>query len=154
MKCQAKTSDRRLLRRFKAPYNAFAVLHSNSIIVTSLADINMAGLSFDYMIEGGEGLEGAKELDIFCADDDFYDFHLQNVPFEIVSKTNVVTDDRLNLVATRYGVRFGSLTSDQDSRLRFFIKYHTLGDVEDGSGPDYGNTKGGRSIFDRLSFVF
>ena len=154
MKCQAQTNDRRLYRRFKAPYNAFAVLHANSIIVTSLADINMAGLSFDYMIEDGECLQGVKELDIFCADDDFYDFHLQNVPFEIISKTKVMNNDKLNVVTTRYGVKFGKLTADQDSRLRFFIKYHTLGDIEGGEAPVYGNIKGGRSIFDRLSFVF
>ena len=153
MECPSM-SDRRMHERFKAPYNAFVVLHSDSIIVTSLADINMAGLAFDYKIEdSSERLEGAVGLDIFCADEDFYDFHLQNVPFEIVSKTKVLTDDKFHPVATRYGVRFSGLSPDQQARLRFFIKYHTIGDMAGRARTDYDMNRG-PSIFDRLSFVF
>lgn len=153
MGSQVDLSDRRLHRRFKAPCNAFAVLHSDNIIVTSLADINMAGLAFDCMIECGPPLQGAKELDVFCADDDLYDFHLQNVAFEIVSAIKNETDDECGPQTARYGVKFKGLTPEQESRLRFFIKYHTVGETDWGN-QEFDKNCRRQNLFDRISFVF
>ena len=153
MGCQVDMSDRRLQRRFKAPCNAFAVIHSHTIIVTSLANINMDGLAFDFMFENIGLITGAKELDIFCADDNLYDFHLQNVPFEIVSKLEIESKDQVNPITTRYGVKFGNLTPEQESRLRFFIKYHTTDEAYYGATTS-GSDSREHCIFDRISFVF
>ena len=94
-------TERRQVKRFAVPDNAFAVLHSNSIIVTSLIDINMDGLAFEYIIDSDDHIGNARELDIFCADDDIYDFHLQNVPFEITSQEAVSVLDVREQEASR-----------------------------------------------------
>lgn len=145
--------DRGNYRRFKGPENAFAVFHSGSIFVTSLSDIDMEGMSCQCVIENTESLEGAQALDIFCAYDNLYDFHLQNIPFEIVSKKKIRNPDEPKIPTTSYEVKFGELSFEQRARLRFFIKYYTLAD--ENYDPAGNNDPGNRcNIFDRLSFVF
>jgi len=153
MECQAMMIDRGNYRRFKGPENAFAVFHSGSIYVTSLSDIDMDGMSCHCVIEDTESLEGAQALDIFCAYDNLYDFHLQNIPFEIVSKKKIRTHNEPQVLTTSYEVKFGELSFEQRARLRFFIKYYTLADEDD--DPAENNHAGNScNIFDRLSFVF
>ena len=128
---ETEITDRRKNKRFRAVYDAFAVLHSDSIIVTSLSDINMNGLAFEYTLDSDEYLNDAVELDIFCADDDSNDFHLQNIPFEIVSKADIVTDDHFSPKLTkRCSVKFGELTPEQQTQVEFFIRHHTSGKVK------------------------
>lgn len=149
---QVKTRDRRDDTRYRAMDNAFAILHSNSIIVTSLIDINLNGLGFEYMIDSEEHINKASALDIFCVDDELYDFHLQNIPFEIISEADVATDTFITPIkAKRYGVKFRELTPEQESRLEHFILYHTTVEgVKPGSFAD----KGSKGLFRRISFLF
>lgn len=145
-------TERRQVKRFAVPDNAFAVLHSNSIIVTSLIDINMDGLAFEYMIDSDDQIENARELDIFCADDDIYDFHLQNVPFEITSQEAVsVADHVVPLKKMRYGVKFGKLNREQLSRLQHFVRNYTTVKAKDAGRPMGG---GGGYFSQSMSFVF
>ncbi len=134
-------AERRQERRFAVPDNAFAVLHSKSIIVTSLIDINTDGLAFEYMVDSDDHVGNAKNLDIFCADDDIYDFHLQNVPFEITSLEEMpVLAEAAPLVKIRCGVKFGRLTHDQQSRLQFFVSHYTTAKPQDAGTPRSGGS--------------
>lgn len=153
MECQAMTMDMDNYRRFKGPENAFAVFHSGRIFVTSLSDIDMDGMSCHCVVEDPESLEGAQALDIFCAYDNLYDFHLQNIPFEIVSKKKINSRNEFQAPATSYQVKFGELTFEQRARLRFFIKYYTLAD-ENYDPAENNYEENSCNIFDRLSFVF
>jgi len=145
-------AERRQEKRFAVPDNAFAVFHSNSIIVTSLIDINMDGLAFEYMIDSDDHVGNAQELDIFCADDDIYDFHLQNVPFEITSQEAVsVADQFVPLKKIRCGVKFGRLNQDQLSRLQHFVSHYTTVKAKDAGRPMGG---GGGYFSQNMSFVF
>lgn len=144
--------ERRQEKRFGAPDNAFAVLHANSIIVTSLVDINMDGLAFEYMVDSDDHVGNAKELDIFCADDDIYDFHLQNVPFEIASQEMVSSAEQVApLTKMRYGVKFGKLNRDQQTRLQYFVRHYTTVKAQKTGTAMSG---GGDDSFHGMSFVF
>ena len=148
-------SERRKAKRFYAADNAFAVLHANSIIVTSLSDINMEGLAFEYMIDSDEHLGNAKELDIFCEDaEQMFDFHLQNVPFQIISQEEFGADDHfIPLVRKRFSVQFGELTAEQMARLDYFVNHLTTGEVPDTTaGID--TERMGAGLLDRMTFVF
>lgn len=121
------TNDRRRTIRFRAQDNAFAILHSETIIVTSLVDISQDGLSFEYVPDIETAPITGCSLDVFFNDDDLYDFYLQNVPFEIISEIELEnTFFKSTLKTNRCGVRFGSLSAAQQSQLDFFLRSHTV----------------------------
>lgn len=153
MECQAMMVDENCNRRYKGPDNAFAVFHSDRIFVTALSDVNMEGMTCLCALEDTGSLEDAQVLDIFCAYDNLYDFHLQDVPFEVVSKKKIRAANGPHAVTTSYEMKFGELSFEQRARLRFFIKYYTLIDEEDDARGNVRAEKG-FNIFERFSFVF
>ena len=121
------TTDRRRSKRFKAHDNAFAILHSDNIIVTSLIDISMDGLSFEYIPEGENLPCKGCGLDVFFTDDKLYDFYLQNMPFETISEIPVEHEPPASEIKIkRFSVKFGELSSTQKAQLEFFLRCHTM----------------------------
>ena len=127
MKHHSATADRRSSKRFRAHDNVFAILHSDNIIVTSLIDISMDGLSFEYAPEDEDQPCRGYGLDVFFADDNLYDFYLQNVPFETISEIELKNDfPKSAIKIKRLSVKFGKLSSTQKSQLEYFLRCHTM----------------------------
>jgi len=124
----AATAERRTNKRYRALDNAFAILHSDVIIVTSLIDISENGLSFECMPEIDEIPPKGCRLDVFLNDDDLYDFYLQNVPFETTSEIEITNGSKTVLKMKRVGVKFGDLSPKQHSLLDYFLRSLTLHD--------------------------
>ena len=98
-----------------------------SPVMGDIVDIGMGGLSFRYVARGKPRYK-PSHLDILLTDGSF---HLERIPlethlwdFEMDNETSVRFPTR------RCGVKFGDLTDDQKSGLRYFIQFHTTADPE------------------------
>lgn len=101
---------------------ACAVFKSNPASIGEITDINMHGMSFQYL-EKPNRPDNFTHLDILMAENDFY---LKDLRVEIISDVDVPEDIRLGSFKTRRtGVRFVDLSVDQKSALRDFIRNFT-----------------------------
>ena len=122
--------ERRKHKRFKVQGSAFVVLGAppwpHSTKVGQIIDMSMHGLAFSYIADEGQS-NSSFELGIFLADNSF---HLRQIPFETISdvKTNEVPLSSITM--RRRGVQFGELTHNQISQLEYFIRNHTISNVE------------------------
>jgi hypothetical protein len=102
---------------------AFAVIKSKPIKMGQIINISRDGLAFHYIDRHG-GSNGLFKMDILCAQDAFY---LDRLLFKPVFDIEIETDIPLNSFTIRKcGVQFGELSSQQRSRLEYFITNHTL----------------------------
>jgi len=139
--------ERRIGRRYRVQPGTFAVLRSTSIELSKIKDMSMGeiafavikskpikmgqiiniskdGLAFHYIDRHG-GSNGLFKMDILFAPDAFY---LDRLLFKPVFDFEIETDIPLNSFTIRKcGVQFGELSSQQRSRLEYFISNHTIG---------------------------
>ncbi len=116
-------SERREHTRFHAKNGAYTVFSQKSVIPGRINDISMGGLSFSY-VEGEEWYHDSYELDILFGDADFF---LDSIPFETVSDTIIENESPYSqIIMRRCGVRFGELTTEQQTQLKLFIRQNTL----------------------------
>ncbi len=115
-------SERREHTRFNAKAGAYTVFSRKSIIPGRINDISMGGLSFSY-VEGEEWYQESSQLDILFGDADFF---LDSIPFETVSDTIIENESPYSqIIMRRCGVRFGDLTTEQQTQLKLFIRHNT-----------------------------
>ena len=106
---------------------AFAVIKSKPIKMGQVVNISKDGLAFHY-IERHGGSNGLFKMDILFAPDAFY---LDRLLFKPVFDFEIETEIPLNSFTVRKcGVQFGELSSQQRSRLAYFISNHTIGTVD------------------------
>ncbi len=139
--------ERRIGRRYRVQPGTFAVLRSTSIELSKIKDMSMGeiafavikskpikmgqivniskdGLAFHYIDRQG-GSNGLFKMDILFAPDAFY---LDRLLFKPIFDFEIKTDVPLNSFTVRKcGVQFGELSSQQRSRLAYFIGNHTIG---------------------------
>ncbi|MFP7754851.1 PilZ domain-containing protein [Thermodesulfobacteriota bacterium B35] len=113
--------ERRRHRRYRVKEGALAFLGT---VPGSISDISEGGLAVHYVVfekQPGDELQ----LDIFFGRDDFY---LTDLPGRKVSEADSTPGTTFSRIRVRrMGVQFGELTSEQKSRLRYFILHNTLG---------------------------
>jgi hypothetical protein len=138
--------ERRIGKRYQVQPGTFAVLRSTSIELSKIKDMSMGeiafavikskpikmgqvinisrdGLSFHYIDRHG-GSNGLFKMDILFAPDAFY---LDRLLFKPVFDFEIETEIPLNSFTVRKcGVQFGELSSQQRSRLEYFISNHAI----------------------------
>jgi len=138
--------ERRTSKRYKVQPGTFAVLRSTSIELSKIKDMSMGeiafavikskpikmgqivniskdGLAFHYIDRQG-GSNGLFKMDILFAPDAFY---LDRLLFKPVFDFEIETEIPVNSFTVRKcGVQFGELSSQQRSRLAYFISNHTI----------------------------
>ena len=143
---EVKKMERRNHQRYGVPPGTFAVLRSTSIELNKIKDISMGeiafavikskpikmgqiinisenGLAFHYIDQQGASTSLFK-MDILFAQEAFY---LERLLFKPIFDVEVESDIPLNSFKIRKcGVQFGELSSQQRSRLGYFIRNHTL----------------------------
>lgn len=118
----AKVNERRIHRRYKVKVQAFAALASHYLI-GQIKNISKGGISFT-CIASVKPDSKPFEIEIFTQDDKF---HLREIPFKIVSETNV--EDRIpssSLQKKQINGVFLELTGGQLSQLEYFLQNYTL----------------------------
>ena len=118
--------ERRGHKRFKAQEGASVVLRAHSIELGQIIDVSKSGLAFRY-VSSQQPSSGSFELVILSSEAGFY---LDEIPFKIISdfETN---DDPLSFSKTRRcGVQFGKLRRKQETQLEYFIKNHTIVEMQ------------------------
>ena len=117
-------AERRKYRRFQVKDNAFAVISSEPIKLVPVINISQGGLGV-YLNDGAECLKRSSKLEILVADCSFY---LENLPFKIISNFRAFPDNSSNIFDGRcYSLKFGNLSTSQNSRVRYFIQNYTEG---------------------------
>ncbi len=115
--------ERRRHKRFLAVDGAYAAVRPQYDKIGQIIDISRGGLAFSYMVSDSQEQE-SSELDIFLIGDDF---HLDKVPFKMVSDQEI--PERLcpgSLKMRRCAVQFGELTQRQIFQLEDFILSYTV----------------------------
>jgi hypothetical protein len=118
--------ERRKHKRFLAEDGAYAAVRPQYDKIGQIIDISRGGLAFSYRVSDSQAHE-SFELDIFLIGDDF---HLDKVPFKIVSDQKI--PESLcpgSLKMRRCAVQFGELTQKQLRQLEDFILSYTVGEA-------------------------
>jgi hypothetical protein len=93
-----------------------------------ITEISLGGMVFGYNCRNGNS-PGASEIDIMVADftDAFLirNLHIKAVPERAFPEENPIGSTRLR----KQVVRFGSLSPNQTSRLKYFMQFYTSGSV-------------------------
>ena len=125
-----KVGEQRQFARFQVPgLSAYAVVRRNwprPPIMGDIIDIGSGGLAFRYTAKGKQSIQ-SSELDILLTDGSFY---LNKVPLKTVSDLEIEGDASVGYSTRRCCVQFESLTDDQKSNLRYFIRSYTTADPE------------------------
>ena len=116
-----ESPERRKHIRYKAKEGVLVSLVARDRKYWKMLDISSLGMSFRYIAP--EDLNGFSEIDIVTQD---LEFVLEGIPFEVISDCEF-TDGSVSFSGLRRcGLKFGSLTPDQESLLSDFIRRYTL----------------------------
>jgi hypothetical protein len=118
MNNQKSSPERRKDKRYNLQGGTFAALPSN-YLVGQVKNISRRGLAFTY-IDLGNQTVNRPVMEIFSKENEFY---LREVPFKIVSKTEV--RDHISFSSIRMkqiGGEFVDLTENQISQLDYFLQ--------------------------------
>jgi len=140
-----KRTDRRSYRRYPAASGAFALLRSQTQIITDInsmsmgdiafavmrsnpakmgqiVNISMGGLVFQYALDA-QGSVKPSCLDILLADCRYY---LDSLKFELVDDVSAPGEFEFDSVRTGLiSLKFKDLTARQKKQLSHFLKHHT-----------------------------
>ena len=140
-----KRSDRRSYQRYPAAEGAFALLRSQTQIITDInsmsmgdiafavmrsnpakmgqiVNISMGGLVFQYALDA-QGSVKPSCLDILLADCRYY---LDSLDFELIADVSSPGEFEFESVRTGLiSVKFKDLTAHQKMQLSHFLKHHT-----------------------------
>jgi hypothetical protein len=118
--------DRRRKKRYRVKEGAFAALINHDNRLGQIRDISLVGLSFRY-IDGNGKLVPAGDLKIILAGGGLF---LENLPYHPVNDYEVRSGFTFSPLRMRQmHLAFGDLTSDQLSKLDYFILNHTMGEA-------------------------
>ena len=116
--------ERRKSRRFQIMDSGFAVISPDPVKLVPITDISLGGLGF-YTDLNEDWLNKSSKLEIMVAD---CSFHLEKVPFKVISNTSVFPTKSTSLMdGRRYGLKFGNLRPIQQSQLKYFVRNYTKG---------------------------
>jgi len=118
--------DRIKQKRLRVKEGAFVILRPSDVHVGRLLDINMKGLTFEYVC-GDESASHPNELEIFEIETAF---RLNKVPCQIANDVTIRNNPMTSTNRRRCDVKFDELTPDQICLLGYFIQNHTMGEVE------------------------
>jgi len=113
-------------KRLKVKAGAFVILRPSNVHVGRLLDVNMHGLTFEYVC-GEEPSSQPNELEIFEIDSAF---RVNKIPCRIVDDLTVYKNPLTSTNRRRCNVKFDELTPDQICLLGYFIQNHTAGEAE------------------------
>jgi hypothetical protein len=116
--------ERRRHRRYRVKDNAFAVVNPEPVKLVPILDIALEGIGV-WVNDGEELLRESSKLEIMLADCSFY---LENLPLESISTAKAFPASNSNLLeGRRCSIKFGNLTSHQESELKYFIRNYAQG---------------------------
>ena len=117
--------ERRKHKRFLAQDKAFAVLRPDYTKLGKIKSISMGGLSFEY-IAYEKQLNDASEMDIFISEEG--GLLLSKMPCKVIHDFKIDESQILahRLETRRCRLQFGKLPEEQEVKLRFFLKSHTI----------------------------
>ena len=119
--------ERREHRRSEVQDIAFAVLRDQSRQLGQIMDISMGGLAFNY-IAGGGNADSAFELDLLLA---YKGLYIKKIQFKTISDFQIANKSPFSpITMRRRGVKFGELTQKQKSKLKNFIREHTINNLD------------------------
>lgn len=113
--------ERRKHERFKISIGVFVAFKPHDTRLGEIIDISMGGLAFRYLATK-EPSNGSSKLRIFLTEGDSY---VNEVLFETITDFGTYEIPFTSLTMRRSGVRFGNLTQEQMSQLKYFIHNHT-----------------------------
>ena len=111
--------------------SAFAVIGCEHTRVGKIKDINLTGLSFEYIcdqnISHEEASHDSSEVDIFLAGDVFQLYSIScNLIYDIpINQTIERAEHSEYSIYRRCGVQFNELTDDNLWQLKFFLDSYT-----------------------------
>ena len=112
--------ERRLHKRYRVKDETFAFIGEET---GTIVDISKGGLSFHFAVFEKEPVI-PSHLDIFIAQPHFY---LPQIPVFLVSEVQTVPASIFSLLRIRrLGLKFGSLSSDQQARIEDFMACNTI----------------------------
>jgi hypothetical protein len=128
MKNDRLHTERRKHQRYQVQRNAFVLLRNESMNPGQITEISLGGMVFRYNCRNGNS-PGASEIDIMLAD--FTNaFLIRNLHVNALSDRAISEENPIGSTRSRKQVvRFGRLTPNQTSRLKYFIRFYTSGSV-------------------------
>ncbi len=121
--CTVETSERRRHKRFKVKDGALAFIGS---VPGTIVDISEGGMTVRYVVLEKE-LNSPFQLDIFFGINDFY---LPDVPGDVVNEGVDFPQPPFSaFYIKRLGIKFGELTSEQESQVKYFILNNTVSEA-------------------------
>ncbi len=129
-KVKKELAERRKHKRFKAKETTYILLKPQSIRMGQIADISKKGITFHYINTGtqSERFLHSFELSLFLSEGD----HYLSMPIQSISKFEIA--DRFpysSVTMKRSFIKFGKMTQQENSQLKYFLKNHTDGFLED-----------------------
>jgi hypothetical protein len=126
MKNDRLHTERRQHKRYQVQRNAFVLLRDGFMNPGQITEINLGGMVFGYNCRNGNS-PGASEIDIMVAD--FTDaFLIRNLHIKAVSEREISEENPIGATRLRKQVvRFGSLSPNQKTRLKYFMRFYTSG---------------------------
>ncbi len=130
-KVKKELSERRKYYRYRLKHSTYVVLNPGDTRLGQLVDISEKGVALHYFDIGvrSDRFFDSSELSLFISEGCL---HLDKVPMKIIHGFRKADLSPYNSTAARrLFVKFGELTSDHKSRLKYFIENHTDGFVKD-----------------------
>jgi len=128
MKNDRLHTERRQHKRYQVQKNVFVLSRNEFMNPGQITEISLGGMVFRYNCRNGNS-PGVSEIDIMTAD--FTDaFLIRNLHIEAVSDCAISEENPIGSTRLRKQVvRFGSLSPNQTSRLKYFIRFYAYGSV-------------------------
>jgi hypothetical protein len=120
-------SDKRDFPRYRVKDVIFTRLRSdNTEGLGEVMDIGRGGISVQYFVKS-DVIEDYSVMDMFLSGDNFM---ISMIPIKKVSDTELPNKTPFSIIQMRrFGLKFEALTTDQSSKLGYYIKYHTRGNA-------------------------
>jgi hypothetical protein len=116
--------EKRKIKRFKAPKNAYTSVENDSANLGRIINISKDGFAFSY-VGKKERITGWHKVEIFLSSEYFC---IEGVPFNVISDFYLDTKTPNNpILMKQCGGEFGELTSYQLSQLDHFIAHYIIG---------------------------
>ncbi|MDA8418600.1 MAG: PilZ domain-containing protein [Desulfobacteraceae bacterium] len=112
--------ERRRHQRFKVPERTLAITPN---IIGQIIDISVGGCELKY-IENNGPLDSEGTMDILMHSGSFF---MEQVPIALAWQDRPQSSALSNIIIRKIGVRFSDLTHDQEEKIGYFIRNHTLG---------------------------
>jgi hypothetical protein len=118
-------ADKRRDARYVAKENVIAALQNGGTTVGKVRDVSKGGLSFEYIIYDEDSDAKSMGRDIFIFVDGF---SIRRLPCRVVYDIPVPESDDLYitpLTTKRCGVKFETLSGDQEEKLEYLLQAYT-----------------------------